>query len=123
MWLDIIKMLVTIAQHKKEVNISERERISKMYSQMSELLVDAVKDLTNDVYPQGKCAAMWALSQNVLTYLEDKVNHEELNLLHQMLHSCSQLEREYASRKDPDTIKRMFDAAGQMQALSILYSV
>lgn len=123
MWIDLIKMLVTIAQHKKEVNIQEKERVSKMYSEISALLVDAVKDLTNDIYPQGKCAAMWALSQNVLTYLDDKVNDEELKLLHQMLHSCSQLEREYATRKDPETIKRMFDAAGQMQALSILYSV
>lgn len=123
MWIDLIKMLVTIAQHKKEVNIQEKERVSKMYSEISALLVDAVKDLTNDIYPQGKCAAMWALSQNVLTYLDDKVNDEELNLLHQMLHSCSQLELEYATRKDPETIKRIFDAAGQMQALSILYSV
>ena len=123
MWIDLIKMLVTIAQHKKEVNIQEKERVSKMYSEISALLVEAVKDLTNDIYPQGKCAAMWALSQNVLTYLDDKVNDEELKLLHQMLHSCSQLEREYATRKDPETIKRMFDAAGQMQALSILYSV
>ena len=64
MWLDIIKMLVTIAQHKKEVNISERERISKMYSQMSELLVDAVKDLTNDVYPPGEvCCNVGAFSK------------------------------------------------------------
>lgn len=123
MWIDLIKMLVTIAQHKKEVNIQEKERVSKMYSEISALLVDAVKDLTNDIYPQGKCAAMWALSQNVLTYLDDKVNDEELKLLHQMLHSCSQLELEYATRKDPETIKRIFDAAGQMQALSILYSV
>ena len=123
MWFDVIKMFVTIAQHKKEVNIEQRERVSKMYAEMSELLVDTVKDLRSDVYPQGKCAAMWALSENVLNYLQDKINDEELKMLNDMLHSCSQLEREYATRHDPDTIKAMFDAAGRLHALSILYSV
>lgn len=123
MWFDVIKMLVTIAQHKKEVNIAQRERVSKMYLQMSELLVDTVKDLRSDVYPHGKCATMWSLAENVLNYLQDKVNDEELKMLHEMLHSCSQLEREYATRQDPATINAMFEAAGRLHTLSILYSV
>lgn len=123
MWLDVIKMFVTIAQHKRETDQTQKDRVSKMYSQMSELLVDAAKDLAQDVYPQGKCAAMWSLSQNVLNYLEDKLNPEELDMLHKMLHSCSQLEREYATRKDGEIIKKLFEAAGQLQSLSILYSI
>lgn len=123
MWLDLIKMLVTIAQHKKEVNIEQRERISKMYFQMSEILIDVIKDLKNNVYPSGKCATMWGLSENILNYLQDKINAEELNMLHQMLHSCSQLEREYAFREDPQTISVMIDASGRLHALSILYAV
>ena len=123
MWFDVIKMFVTIAQHKKEINIAQRERVSKMYAEMSQLLVDTVKELKEDVYPQGKCATMWALSQDVLNYLQDKINEEELKMLHDMLHSCSQLEREYATRHNPDTINYIFDAAGRLHALSILYSV
>jgi hypothetical protein len=123
MWFDLIKLLVTIAQHKKEVNIEQRERVSKMYFQMSELLLDVIKDFKNDVYPSGKCATMWALSENVLNYLQDKVNTEELNMLHDMLHSCSQLEKEYALRKEPQIINAIIDASGRLHALSILYSV
>lgn len=123
MWFDVIKMFVTIAQHKKETNIKQRERVSKLYSQMSELLVDAAKDLSKDVYPQGKCAAMWTLSENVLNYLQDKVNEEELSIISGMLHNCSQLEKEYATRYEQRTINEMFEAAGRLQALSILYSV
>jgi hypothetical protein len=123
MWLDIIKMLVTIAQHFKETNVDQRERISKLYSEMSELLVETAKDLNADVYPHGKCATMWTLSENLLDYLKDKVNDEELTMLHQMLRSCSQLEREFATRKDEETINQLFKAAGRLQALSILYSV
>lgn len=123
MWFDLIKMLVTIAQHKKEVNIEQRERVSKLYKEMSQLLIDTALDLSKDIYPQGKCATMWALSENLLEYLSDKINEEELNMLHQMLHSCSQLEREYATRQDPDTIKFIFDTSGRFQALSMLYSV
>jgi len=123
MWFDVIKMFVTIAQHKKEADMQQRERVSKLYSQMSELLVDAAKDLSQDVYPQGKCAAMWTLSENVLDYLQDKVNQEELTMISGLLHSCSQLEKEYAYRKEPETIKELFDAAGRLHGLSILYSV
>lgn len=123
MWFDLIKMLVTIAQHKREVNINERERISKVYSEMSTLLTDTALDLSKDVYPVGKCAAMWTLSENLLKYFEDKVNPEELELLNQMLRSCSQLEREYATRQDPETIKMIFETAGRLQALSMLYSI
>lgn len=123
MWFDVIKMFVTIAQHKKEQDLAQRIRISKLYFEMSELLVNTVTDLRNNVYPQGKCATMWALSEDVLNYLQDKINDEELKMLHDMLHSCSQLEKEYATREDPETIKKMFDAAGRLHSLSILYSV
>jgi len=56
-------------------------------------------------------------------HLKDKVNDEELKLISELLHSCSQLEKEYARRKEPGTITEMFDAAGRFQSLSILYSV
>ncbi len=123
MWFDLIKMLITIAQHKKEVNIEQRERVSKLYSEMSNLLSETALDISKDVYPIGKCATMWTLSENLLEYLQDKVNDEELQLLGQMLRSCSQLEREYATRQDPETIKIIFEAAGRLQALSMLYSI
>jgi hypothetical protein len=123
MWFDLIKMLITIAQHKKEVNIEQKERVSKLYSEMSNLLSETALDLSKDIYPAGKCATMWTLSENLLEYLQDKVNDEELQLLGQMLRSCSQLEREYATRQDPDTIKIIFEAAGRLQALSMLYSI
>jgi hypothetical protein len=123
MWFDVIKMLVTIAQHKRETDQTQKERVSKMYAQMSELIVDAAKELSQDVYPQGKCAAMWTLATNVLNYLEDKVNQEELKMIADLLHNCSQLEKEFATRKEPETIKELFDAAGRLHGLSILYSV
>lgn len=123
MWFDVIKMFVTIAQHKKETDIQQKERVSKLYLQMSELIADAAKDLSQDIYPQGKCAAMWTLSENILDYLEDKVNQEELTMISGMLHNCSKLELEYAKRKEPEAIKSLFDAAGRLHGLSILYSV
>lgn len=123
MWFDVIKMFVTIAQHKKETDIEQRERVSKLYSQMSELLVDTAKDLSQDVYPQSKCSAMWMLAENLLDYLHDKVNQEELSMITDLLHHSSQLEKEYARRKEPETIKELFDAAGRLHGLSILYSV
>lgn len=123
MWFDLIKMLVTIAQHKREVNIEQKEKVSKLYAEMSHLLSETALELSKDVYPVKKCAAMWTLSENLLEYLKDKVNEDELQLLGQLLKSCSQLEREYANRQDPDTIKVIFDAAGRFQALSMLYSV
>jgi hypothetical protein len=123
MWFDLIKMLITIAQHKREVNIEQRERVSKLYKEMSQLLTETALDISKDVYPTGKCATMWTLSENILNYLQDKVNEEELQLLGQMLRTCSQLEREYATRKDPDTMKIMFETAGRLQGLSMLYSI
>jgi hypothetical protein len=90
---------------------------------MSELIVDAAKDISQDVYPQGKCAAMWTVSENLLDYLSGKVNQEELIMMSELLQSCSQLEKEYATRKDPETIRYLFDAAGRLHGLSILYSV
>jgi hypothetical protein len=123
MWFDVIKMFVTIAQHKKEVNIQQRERVSKLYSQMSELITEAARDLSKDIYPEGKCATMWSLSENVLDYFKDKINEEELKMMADLLQYCSKLEREFALRKEPETIKQLFDAAGRLHALSILYSV
>jgi hypothetical protein len=123
MWFDVIKMFVTIAQHKKETDTEQRERVSQLYRQMSDLLTEAAKDLSKDIYPDGKCAAMWTLAENILDYLQDKVNQEELKMISDLLHSCSQLEREYAYRKEPEVIKSLFDAAGRLHGLSILYSV
>jgi hypothetical protein len=123
MWFDVIKMFVTIAQHKKETDTEQRERVSKLYLQMSELLADAAKDLSKDIYPDGKCATMWALSENLLDYLKEKINSEDLNMIGGLLEQSSRLELEYAKRKEPEAIKYLFDAAGRLHALSILYSV
>ncbi len=123
MWFEVIKLIVTIAQHKKETDQKQKERVSKMLLQMSELLVETAKELATGVYPQGKCATMWALSEDFLNYVQDKVNEEEFKLISELLHSCSQLEREYADRENPQTITDLFLASGQLHSLSILYGV
>lgn len=123
MWFDLIKLLVTIAQHKKETDQKQKERVSKMFLQMSDLLAETAKELAFHSYPQGKCAAMWALAEDFLNYVQDKINEDEFKLVSGLLHSCSQLEREYANREDPQTIKDLFLASGQLHSLSILYAI
>jgi hypothetical protein len=123
MWIDIVKILIDVLKKTREADAEKRKSISNLYQTMSDLLAETATELSGDIYPAGKCSTMWSLSQNILEYIKDKISEEEVLSLSQMLHSCSQLEREYATRQDPETINKLIETAGHFKALSILYTI
>ena len=50
----------------------------------------------------------------------DYLNTEEIDRLHNVLSEASLIEREFAKRKDPNTIPALYKAAGDFKSLSIL---
>ena len=66
---------------------------------------------------------MEILANELVSCLEGSVEEDKLSDVGNMLHSCSKLEREYATRKSNDTIETLIKTAGQFEALSIIYSI
>ena len=123
MWLEVIKTLLGAAQRQQDLVQEQRARISRMYSEMHDLLARTAVELQGDEYPFGSCSTMKALSQGVVSSLKGKLSDDELADLEVVLLSCSQLEGEFANRRDPETIRSLYEAAGGFKALSMLYSV
>lgn len=123
MWWDITKELISFAYRKQSILNEKKEKMSKACDRISKLLVDTAEELKMDVYPMGKCSAMEILANELTSCLEGVMEQDKLNNLSAMLHSCSRLEKEYATRKSNDTIETLIKTAGQFEALSIIYSL
>ena len=123
MWWDITKELISFAYKKQVTQQQQKERIAKVYERIAKLLLETAEELKMDVYPMGKCAAMEILANELVSCLEGSVEEDKLSDVGNMLHSCSKLEREYATRKSNDTIETLIKTAGQFEALSIIYSI
>lgn len=123
MWFEIARTLSEYYTQHKEKEQQVRDRLSIVFSSMSDLLEGTAKDLEGGVYPHGKCATMSVLATELTARLVGKMEVDKLDELHKMLFEAAKLEREFASRENPATIKELYVAAGKLKALSILIKV
>jgi hypothetical protein len=123
MWLDIAKILLSAYGKKKEMLENKKEKLSKAFKDMADVMKGVTEDLKNDIYPMGSCIAMEELSRHIVSMVKDVLTEEETLELSKCLFVASKLEMEYAMRKSEDTIPALERAQGKLIALSIIYSI
>ena len=116
MWLDILQFIYSFVKSQTESNKEENERLSQFFEQIHQIIQQVVVSLQSDVYPQGSCAAMSAISNQLIDALKNKVEEQELGKLARMLDEASILEKEFAYRKDPNTINNLLKLSPNKQS-------
>ena len=118
--IDICKNIIDFAAKSKEIHEEKKEKISIILNEISSILEDTANKLKNDEYPHGNCVIMEKLSNELHSNLVDYFPEEDINDLHKVLIESSRVEREFADRKEPDTIPSILRASGEFKAMSIL---
>lgn len=121
--IDLVKNLVDIAQKTKTVNIQYKEKISKLLTEISDVLTDTALKLRNDEYPHMNCAILERLSSNLQFYASDIISLDDANILRTALLEASQIEKLFAIRNEKDTIHGIEKAAGEFRAMAILVNM
>lgn len=101
-------------RNKREIN----QNTSVFLQGISELLDDTVKKLARNEYPHDNCTQMSILCDNLISTLTGKMDGETIQKLHSDLDLSSKLERLYAERKDPNTLKRLKECKGMFAGLA-----
>lgn len=125
MWLEIGKTLFELFSKTRDFKKEERERISQIFKDVSDLLQETSRDLAKGEYPHNKCSAMQALSFGLIQEISKKkiLEEEKLKELENMLVESSNLEKEFANRNNPDTIINLSITSGKFYALSLFLKI
>jgi hypothetical protein len=118
--IDICKNIIDFIRQSDEVEKDNIERISDILNNISNVLNDTAEKLLNDVYPHDNCVVMQRLSKDLHSNLLGYLPKEDIDILYNSLMESSMVEKEFALRKEPDTIPSIERAAGEFKAMSIL---
>lgn len=118
--IDLCKNIVDIIQKNKSANQQSKIRISEVLNEISNILEDTAKKISEDEYPHMNCQVMKNFANELHFYMMDYLNNDKIDQLHKTLIEASEIEKTYALRKDPETIPTLYEAAGEFKALSIL---
>jgi hypothetical protein len=122
MWSSIITILVDIYKTYNDKKTKDTEKLSKVFSKISDVIDSCIELLNNDTYPHNYCEIMASLSSEIVNELQDYLDFSKLVELESLLLSCSRLELEYANRKDENVMIQLNKASAKFRSLSILYS-
>lgn len=123
MWLEIIKMTKDFIGDYIKSDKEDKEKVSVLLNDMSDLLMSVVKDLENDIYPHSSCSTMKVLTSEFYNKIKFILDDDKSVYLEYLLIQSSLLEREFALRKEPDTIIKLNEAAGEFKAISMLIKI
>lgn len=118
--IDICKSIIDLIHKDDEIRKETKQRVSSLLEQISDVLQDTADKLKRDEYPHSNCVVLETLSKNLHFTLMDLVNMDVLDNLHQLLSDASQIEKQYAFRKDPKTIPTIEKASGEFKAMSMI---
>lgn len=121
--ISILKEVIEIIKKKKEIREATKLRISILLEEISKLIQDTANKLEKDEYPNFNCALMEKMSDHLHFHLIDSIPNEQLDNLHKHLLESSQVEKQYALRKEPETIPSLYNAAAEFKALSLLMKI
>lgn len=123
MWLDIMKMIFDFISKSDDMKAEKKLRIAEVFQDISDLLQETVDDLKNDIYPHGKCMSMANLAENMTDLMKDYVEKDKLEQLTFMLKDACRLEKEFATRSNPEAIINILTTAGMFNSFSIMYKI
>lgn len=126
MWLQVIELLVgstiELFSKKKEIDKEKRESLKEKMLAISDIINETVDELAADKYPSGKCAAMEEICKELYEVLSDLIPKEKAREITDALYTASRLEKEFANRKDDETLIELSQISGKFHAIAVLYS-
>ncbi len=121
--LSLLKDSVDLLIKSKEMKSENKMRVSILLGEMSSILEDTANKISKNEYPHFNCAIMEKMSNHLHFHLKDFIPENRLNELHKSLIEASQVEKQFATREDNETISSLFNAAATFKTFSLLLKV
>ena len=121
--VNLLKESINLVLKSKQIKTDTKLRISILLDEISNILLDTAKKLEKNEYPHFNCSLMEKMSDHLHFYLEDFLPENQLNELTCLLKESSQVEKQFAMREDPKTIKSLIDASAEFKSISLLLKV
>jgi len=118
--LDFAKTIFEQLRNENELRLEQRLRVSGILEEISNILRDTAEKLERDEYPHYNCVLMENMSNQLHFNLLESVQVDSLDLLHSQLLECSQVEKQFALRKEPETISQLYKAAAEFKTFSMI---
>jgi hypothetical protein len=120
MWIEIIKYSKEIVGWFISENRKDKESLSKLFSDISSVIIDVADNLEKDTYPYYSCSIMETLSKSLYEKSVGILSEDESKKFEELLFNASKLEREFARRKELGIINELRITAGEFKGLSML---
>ena len=118
--IDICKNVFDMISKNEKENQEKIEKIANVMEEISKVLDDTSEKLIKDEYPHNNCIIMEILSKKLHESINEYLTEDESKELENSLLEASQVEKQFALRKEPDTIPLLQKASGKFKAMSIL---
>lgn len=123
MWLEIVKITKDLLGDLIKTSKEKKEKVSILLDEISDLLMSVSEDLEKDQYPHSSCSMMRVLTIEFYDKIKFTLDEEKSIYLENLLIQASLLEREFALRKEPETIIKLKEASGEFKAFSKLLKI
>lgn len=117
---ELLSSIVEIVSKNKEIAKHERETMSDILFDISNLILDTSVKLSVDEYPHNNCKTMETLSKRLHLQMINHIDGESLDRLYDLLIEASNLEKLYAYRGNKEIIKELMHISGEFRAMSML---
>lgn len=118
--IDLCKSVIQYVRNEGELRLETRLRVSGILEEMSSIIKDTAVKLERDEYPHYNCVLMENFANQLHFHLIDHVKPNELDELHKQLINVSQVEKQFAVRKEPDTIPELYKVAAELKTISLI---
>lgn len=117
---ELLKNVIDIISKNKEIEKHEKETMSNILFDISNIILDTSVKLSNDEYPHNNCKTMETLSKSLHLHMINYIDDESLDRLYNLLIEASNLEKLYAYRGNKETIRELMHISGEFRAMAML---
>ena len=121
--ITLLKESIDFISKQKDKKEEKKLKISVVLQEISDVLKNTGDMLSEDKYPTFNCALMEKMSNHLKYHMSGILPQDQLEELQNSLLESSQVEKQFASRKEVDTIPKIYDASATFKSLSLLLKV
>ena len=121
--IELCKNALDYVNTNKRAKNELKLRISILLEEISKLLEDTAIKLEKDEYPHFNCALLEKMTNHLHFHLMEHVPQKEVDELRRILIESTQVEKEFATRHETNTIPNLKTAAGEFKAMSLLMKI
>ena len=121
--IELCKNALEYINNSKHAKVELKLRISILLEEISKLLEDTAVKLERDEYPHFNCALLEKMSNHLHFHLIEHVPQDEVDYLRKALIESTQVEKDFHTRHEPNTILNLKKSAGEFRAMSLLMKI